>query len=85
MPDEDGPGGDVPDVEAQVWALGDMNLKELRTVWQSRWGRVPKLRSVDLLRRIIAWRMQADAEGGLRPETRIRLRPCAARQAGSWA
>jgi hypothetical protein len=32
------------------------------------------MRSVELLRRIVAWRIQAEVEGGLRPDTRLRLR-----------
>jgi len=74
MPTGDDERTDTSDIEAQVCALETMTLRGLRDAWRLRWGREPKLRSLDLLRRIIAWRIQAEAEGGLRPETRIRLR-----------
>lgn len=45
-------------------------LTELRAEWQRRYGPAPALRSADLLRRVLAWRVQVDAEGGLRPETK---------------
>jgi hypothetical protein len=63
-----------PDMETQVSALERMNLTELRRFWGSQWGAPPKLRSAQLLRLIIAWRLQAAAEGGLKPKTRVRLR-----------
>lgn len=46
------------------------SLTELRAEWQRRYGPAPALRSADLLRRVLAWRIQVDAEGGLRPETK---------------
>lgn len=48
--------------------LADMaqaDLPTLRAHWQARWGAPPPLRSVDLLRLSIAWRLQAEAFGGL--------------------
>ena len=62
------------DIETQVRSLEQMNLKALRDFWQERWGSPPKLRSVELLRLIMAWRVQAAAEGGLSAEVRARLR-----------
>jgi hypothetical protein len=40
-------------------------LQELRGEWERRYGAAPRLRSPDLLRRILAWRIQAADEGGL--------------------
>jgi len=62
------------EVEAQVRSLERMNLSELRDVWRSLWGAPPKLRSTELLRLIVAWRLQAAAEGGLGSQTRTRIR-----------
>jgi hypothetical protein len=62
------------DLEAQIDALEPMDLRELRQVWAARWGDPPKLRSVDLLKRIIAWKLQVAAMGGLSTNTRARLR-----------
>jgi hypothetical protein len=42
-----------------------MGLDDLRTQWRARYGAPPTLRSVDQLRRMLAWRVQADALGGL--------------------
>jgi hypothetical protein len=61
-------------VEAEVAALSDMGLEELRAVWRQRVGPPPKLRSPQLLRLSLAWRIQAEAFGGLDAETRRRLR-----------
>jgi Protein of unknown function (DUF2924) len=59
-------------VSEQVAALNDMGLAELRTQWEERYGAPPKHRAPDLLRRVLAWRIQADAFGGLDAAT-IRL------------
>jgi hypothetical protein len=71
-------GSDHPtidsDVEAQVRALERMKLADLRDFWRGLWGAPPKLRSTELLRLIVAWRLQAANEGGLQRETRVRLR-----------
>lgn len=61
-------------IEAEVEALAAMNLEELRAVWRSCYGAPPKMRSPQLLRLNLAWRIQADAFGGLDAETRRRLR-----------
>lgn len=58
---------DLPSIPlAQVLndiAQGD--LPALRQLWQARWGMPPPLRSVELLRLTLAWRLQAEAQGGL--------------------
>ena len=57
-------------VQDQVEALTRLNLDDLRRVWRTHWGEPPKLRSPDLLRLLIAWRLQAVAYGGLDAATR---------------
>lgn len=59
--------------EAEVRTLEGMGLEPLRTEWRRRYGPPPALRSVDLLRRLLAWRIQADAHGDLDAELRRRL------------
>ena len=53
-----------------VAAITAMPLRELRTEWERRYGDAPRHRSVDLLRRVLAWRVQADVCGGLDATTR---------------
>ena len=57
-------------VDRDVQALEALDLRGLRAVWTSRFGRAPKLRSVELLRLMLAWRLQAKARGGLDVATR---------------
>jgi hypothetical protein len=59
-------------VRAEVASLQSMTLAELRTYWEARFGAPPKQRSADLLRRVLAWRLQAEAFGGLDAAT-VRL------------
>ena len=67
-------------INDEVRALERLDLEGLRTEWRRRYGAPPKLRSPDLLRRMLGWRIQAAAFGGLDAETRRRLRrPTAAR------
>jgi hypothetical protein len=61
-------------VEADIGLVETMSLSELRRFWTARWGLAPRFRSVDLLRRLIAWRLQAEVFGGLDAETKILLR-----------
>jgi len=56
-----------------VAQLGTMSLAELRAEWQRRYGEPPKHRATDLLRRVLAWRIQADVYGGLDAPTRRML------------
>ena len=60
------------DISEQVAGLSTMGLAELRVEWEERFGAPPKHRAPDLLRRVLAWRIQADAYGGLDAAT-IRL------------
>lgn len=54
----------------EVRALSSLDLEGLRAEWRTRYGDPPKLRSVDLLGRLLAWRIQVDAFGGLSVETK---------------
>ena len=56
-------------VTQEVRALAGLDLESLRREWRARYGEPPKLRSADLLRRNLAWRIQAAAFGGLDPRT----------------
>ncbi|MAZ03390.1 MAG: hypothetical protein CMN56_09645 [Sneathiella sp.] len=57
-----------PDIE--IKSLETLGLRDLRNLWTARFGPPPKLRSEELLRLMLAWRLQAEALGGLTPETR---------------
>ena len=60
-------------ITGEVRALERLDLEGLRAQWRSRYGPPPKLRSSDLLARLLAWRIQAEAFGGLDAETRSTL------------
>ena len=60
-------------IEDEVRALAHLDLEELRNRWSQQFGPPPKLRSVDLLRLMLAWRIQAEAVGGLDLSTRRAL------------
>ncbi len=65
----------VAELERAVLALESLDLEGLRAAWRQRWGAPPRLRSPQLLRHLIAWRIQAEALGGLgNSETRRLLR-----------
>jgi hypothetical protein len=81
-------------VTRDVAALTTMSLRELRAEWERRYGAAPRHRSKDLLRRVLAWRIQADVHGGFDAATRrmigndgpVRLAPTAGmRLAREWA
>jgi hypothetical protein len=58
----------------EVAALSELSLDELRSAWRTRYGAPPTLRSRELLSLMLAWRIQARAEGGLDTELRRSLR-----------
>jgi hypothetical protein len=62
------------DLAGEIERLGILDLEELRALWHQRVGTRLPLRSPELLRLLLAWRLQAAAFGGLDPETRRRLR-----------
>ena len=55
---------------ANIAELVDMPLAELRAEWQCRYGSPPKHRAADLLRRVLAWRIQAEMFGDFDAATR---------------
>lgn len=59
--------------DAEVMALGSIDLEGLRALWRERFGAPPSLRSPELLRHLIAWRLQAAVHGGLDCDTRRAL------------
>lgn len=61
------------DLEAEVAALEDLDLHALRNKWRERFGAPPMFRSTDMLRLLLAWRIQAVALGGLDRDTREAL------------
>lgn len=61
-------------VTQEVRALERLDLEGLRDEWRRRFGPPPKVRSPELVRLSLAWRIQADAFGGLDVVTRRRLR-----------
>ncbi len=65
---------EVAELERAVLALEALDLEGLRAEWRQHWGLPPRLRSVQLLRHLIAWRIQAEALGGLDAETKRLLR-----------
>lgn len=61
-------------VDDEVRTLEGLGLQDLREVWRARFGVPPGLRSPELMRRSLAWRIQAQAFGGIDPRLRRRLR-----------
>jgi len=61
-------------ITAEVRALERLDLQALRDDWRRRYGPPPAIRSIELLRLMLAWRIQADGLGGLDAWTRRRLR-----------
>jgi hypothetical protein len=64
-------------VEDEIRRIEAMSLHELRAAWSARWGLPPRFRSADLLRRLIAWRLQVEVFGDLDADTRSLLRKTA--------
>lgn len=60
-------------LEDEVRALDSLDLDGLRAAWAARFETPPKLRSVQLLRLMLGWRLQAEVLGGLTPDTRRKL------------
>lgn len=81
-------------VAGDVQRIAAMSLQELRVEWERRYGDAPKHRSPEMLRRVLAWRVQADAYGGfdaatrrlLEADTPVKIAPVAGmRLAREWA
>ncbi len=65
---------DPDSITEEVRTLERLDLQALRFVWAKHFGDPPKLRSPELVRLMLAWRLQAAAFGGLDGDTRRRLR-----------
>ena len=63
----------IDDLQVEVGALDELNLHQLRDKWRERFGAPPKIRSTEMLRLLLAWRIQAIALDGLDRETRKAL------------
>lgn len=61
-------------ISTEVRALERLDLEGLRAAWRERYGPAPKLRSRELLGLMLAWRIQAEAFGGLDSVTRRKLK-----------
>lgn len=60
-------------VTEEVRALEGLGLEALRDAWRRRYGDPPRIRSSDFLARLLAWRIQAEAFGGLDRELKAQL------------
>ncbi len=61
-------------IDDAIAELESLTAPELRARWQQAFGKpAPKHASRDLLLRALAYRLQEQTEGGLRPATRRRL------------
>jgi hypothetical protein len=60
----------IQQVNDQVRRLEGLTLAGLRAAWQARYGPAPRIQSPDMLRRMLAWRIQEEAFGGISRETR---------------
>ena len=63
----------LADLEREIETLAGLDLEDLRAVWAAHFGEAPKLRSPNLLRQLLAWRLQAALLGGIDRDTRRRL------------
>ncbi len=62
----------TPDLDI-VETLDNLGIEALRSIWQTYYGSPPPLRSPELFRLMLAWRIQTSIEGGLGPSTRKQL------------
>ncbi len=67
-------------ITLEVRGLESMDLEGVRAAWRARFGAPPKLRSVELMKRQLAWRIQSEAFGGLDAQARRKLRSAGSRQ-----
>lgn len=80
------PKASVPlDLEDAIASIQSVDLKTLRRTWEEWFGDVPpRCQSAEVLRRLLAWRAQAERFGGLSREATRRLKNLvAARDRGS--
>ena len=60
-------------LEQLVAEIEALDLQDLRTFWRERFGLPPPLRSEPIMRQLLAWRVQAQALGGLDTDPRKAL------------
>ena len=60
-------------VSIEIALIGELDLEGLRSEWARRYGAPLPLRSVPILRMLIAWRIQAETLGGLDADARRAL------------
>jgi hypothetical protein len=66
---------DADPLESLLTKMEHMGVESLRALWKKRFRpKLPDVSSPDVLRRILAWRLQVEAHGGLDPEVNLRLR-----------
>jgi hypothetical protein len=53
------------ELEGELDAMSNLPLPQLRAYWNNRWGALPAFRARDQLCRAAAYRLQAEAQGGL--------------------
>lgn len=59
-------GSAVEDIEHELTSLAGLGIDRLRELWTTRLRTAPPpIRSTDVLRRMLAWQIQAEAFGGL--------------------
>ena len=61
------------DLDHIVAKIDRMDLEALRANWRDRYGAPPQLRSVLIMRQMLAWRIQAEELGGLDAKSRRTL------------
>lgn len=72
-------------VAAEVRGLAELDLEGLRAAWRRRFGCPPGLRSPELLRFMIAWRLQVAAHGDHDADVKRELRKSARRKVQALA
>ena len=60
-------------VDELVFEIEQLDLEGLRAFWGQRYGAPPSLRSVPMMRMLLAWRVQVAALGGLDSDSRRTL------------
>ena len=60
-------------LEQLIASIETMELGDLRSLWADRFGAPPSLRSVPIMRMLLAWRVQSEALGGLDEDTQKML------------
>ncbi len=61
------------DTQQMVHRIEMLDLEELRGFWRRRYGVPPTLRSVPIMRMLLAWRVQVEEYGGIDADTRKAL------------